>query len=179
MIWDVDAPMTTLWGDLLHELIGDSGDPDDVIPKWVSSATPLGIKREIESRGVFPANSERRAPATSLQDAEEQAAWTPATDYKSYDENRGLAERELEKEIEKGFLTWSEEEATLAAKVGELISSKIGTIVKEKNGKIKVRLIHDLKRSLVNSMTTVPERVVLPRLLDAVHGIIHIAAEAA
>ena len=68
-----------------------------------------------------------------------------------------MAEKELEKEIKKGFLTWSEDEAALVAKVGPLISSKIGTIVKEKNGKTKVRLIHDLRRSLVNSMTSVPE----------------------
>ena len=99
--------MSTLWGDLLAALISDSGDPDDVIPKWVDVATPLGIRAEIEARGIFPKNDARKTPSTSLQDAEEQAAWTPSSNYSSYDDNRELAEKELEKEIKKGFLTWS------------------------------------------------------------------------
>ena len=51
---------------------------------------------------------------------------------------------------------------------GTLILSRMAAIVQEKNSKIKVRLVHDLRRSLVNSWVSAPERIVLPRLLDAV-----------
>ena len=47
--------------------------------------------------------------------------------------------------------------------------SSIGVIVKRKpGGGYKYRLVHDLRRSGVNSKITVLERLVLPRLKDAI-----------
>ena len=31
-----------------------SGDPDDCLPDWLSEWAPLGIKREVSRRGIFP-----------------------------------------------------------------------------------------------------------------------------
>ena len=39
---------------LLQAFIELAGDPDDVLPAWVSGATPLGIMHDIETRGIFP-----------------------------------------------------------------------------------------------------------------------------
>ena len=43
-----------------------------------------------------------------------------------------------------------------------------------KNGRIKTRLIHDLRLSLVNAEVTTPERIVLPRLKDAINMLLRI-----
>ena len=45
--------------------------------------------------------------------------------------------------------------------------NRIGVKAKMKNGKEKLRLIHDLKRSGVNSRVDFKERLILPRLADA------------
>ena len=50
--------------------------------------------------------------------------------------------------------------------------SKIGVVAKPQGERLKLRLIHDLKRSGVINRVTVRERVVLPRLHDAVEGIL-------
>ena len=46
--------------------------------------------------------------------------------------------------------------------------SKVGAVVTTKQDKKKVRLIHDLRRSLVNSEVVIKERLVLPRLSDLI-----------
>ena len=56
------------------------------------------------------------------------------------------------------------------AKYGPLTPSRVGVLVKE--GEVRrVRLIHDLSRSGVNHRIGLPERLVLPRLSDAMPSI--------
>ena len=102
---------------------------------------------------------------------EETAAISAAAEsqgnYKSVQENLLDVEVELKKERTKGFMRWSRDKAKLKREVGKLVISKVGAVVTMKNKRKKTRLIHDLRRSRVNAMTTVPERVVLPRLMDA------------
>ena len=65
----------SLWGQLLAKWVRFSGDPDDVIPAWVTSATPLGIVRPIETKGVFPPSDKHTAPSAVLEEAEAQTMW--------------------------------------------------------------------------------------------------------
>ena len=39
---------------LIYAMTRDAQDPDDVLHQWTSGATPLGIEREIPTRGIFP-----------------------------------------------------------------------------------------------------------------------------
>ena len=48
----------------------------------------------------------------------------------------------------------------------------MGVISKIKNGALKLRLIHDLRRSGVNQLVQMRERVVLPRLSDLIADIL-------
>ena len=50
--------------------------------------------------------------------------------------------------------------------------SKMACLVSEKDGRIKIRLIHDLRRSLVNSQVSEEERLVLPRLSDLIRDVL-------
>ena len=66
-------------------------------------------------------------------------------------------------------------EPSLEAKVDSLVPSRVAALVKQTPGGLKVRLIHDLRRSGVNATASIPERVVLPRLIDAVESIVKVA----
>ena len=66
-----------------------------------------------------------------------------------------------------GYLTLDATRANLTAAVGELLPSKVAVLVKQV-GRVRVRLIHDLGRSLVNTKITIAERLVLPRISDAI-----------
>ena len=87
--------------------------------------------------------------------------------YSSYDEHQALADAAMRREVEAGFAETGDV-AGLTAKYGELVLSKIACIVSDKDGKQKVRLIHDLRRSAVNARIHLQERLVLPRLSDII-----------
>ena len=61
---------------------------------------------------------------------------------------------------------------------GPLVLARIGAIVKVKNERLKLRLIHDLRRSGSNAKATVPERIILPRIIDAVFSMLDVARAA-
>ena len=53
----------------------------------------------------------------------------------------------------------------------------MAALVKMKAGVTKVRIIHDLRRSGVNASAEIPERIVLPRLMDAAYSMIAVASD--
>ena len=59
------------------------------------------------------------------------------------------------------------------------MSSKIGVVVKVKAGAVKVRLVHDLRRSGVNAKVQMKERIVLPRLTDVAADTLQFLAQPA
>ena len=95
------------------------------------------------------------------------AAMASRTTYPSYDEHQVLADAAMRREVEAGFAETGDV-AGLTAKYGELVLSKIACIVSDKDGKQKVRLIRDLRRSAVNAGIHLQERLVLPRLSDVI-----------
>jgi hypothetical protein len=152
-----------LWGGALERLVTLTSDPDTETATWPRLGTPLGIVEPIRPSNIFlllaDDDVEHAAP---YEDLALEGAWA---NYKSYDENREEAEALFDIELEKGFVEWSPNLASLEAKYGRLIPLAIGFVVKQKLGaKKKVRLVHDLRRSLVNEQIACPERLILPRL---------------
>ena len=148
-----------------------TSDPDTETATWPRLGTPLGIVEPIRPSNIFlllaDDDVEHAAP---YEDLALEGAWA---NYKSYDENREEAEALFDIELEKGFVEWSPNLASLEAKYGRLIPLAIGFVVKQKLGaKKKVRLVHDLRRSLVNEQIACPERLILPRLRDVVSDIL-------
>ena len=92
--------------------------------------------------------------------------------YASYKENQEAADGQIKSEYDAGYLDWSQSRYTLECSFGELVLSKMGCLVSEKDGRVKIRLIHDLRRSLVNSQVIVEERLVLPRLSDLIRDVL-------
>ena len=151
---------------MLDKLLREAGDPDLEIPEWLRTFAPLGLKREIRPRGVFPI-------MTATERTRQQNGYpamvperTPFRNYAAFDENKEAAEAEFAKEIEEGFVETTPRRDELTKKYGKVVLSRIAAIVKESAGKVKCRLVHDLSRSGVNQQVKVPERVVLPRAMD-------------
>ena len=55
-----------------------------------------------------------------------------------------------------------------------MVLSRVAALVKVKCDAIKTRLIHDLRRSKVNRLAAMLERVILPRLIDAVASMLQV-----
>ena len=101
-----------------------------------------------------------------------------ATSSSSYIEHQAKAEDILSNELSKGWLEWSPTKAPLEKKYGTITQNRIGAFAKLKGNKQKLRLIHDLKRSGVNSKVKFNERFVLPRQADARDDVLHAIKEA-
>ena len=155
-----------IWSELLQRLVQDSKDPDLEAAMWPKLGTPLGILETINPGGVFPEAAEEPNPMQFSSGLDDLMG--ADGNYQTYHENKEDADNLFLKELEKGFVDWSTDKETLEAKYGQLIQSSVGVIVKQKKEGKKVRLVHDLRRSGVNENIKCSERLVLPRLKDAV-----------
>ena len=99
------------------------------------------------------------------------------TNGESFVDNEALAMEELRREEAAGFCISSEQRSDLEKRVGVLFPSKIAALVKEKDGRVNTRLIHDLRRSGINSRANCPERVVLPRVMDVIRMALKVIRE--
>lgn len=157
-----------IWSEAVGALVQASGDPDIAVPRWLSTATPLGILHDIEACGIFPAVTPEEAAAAARGFADVDLQGVLSGNYTSYAENRDDADAELQRELHAGYVTAHHDRGVLESRHGPLELSRVGVLVKVKNNKKKVRLIHDLSRSGINQKVRLPERVVLPRLRDII-----------
>ncbi|CAJ1365705.1 unnamed protein product [Effrenium voratum] len=140
------------------------------LPEWISNGFPLGIKNEITASGAFPLTEEDTAAveASRLEGRMMDDMDGAHGNYVSFTEAGEKAQNILDDMVAlqraEEFCSWSEvvksfgEEARL---------TKMACIVKQKpSGGEKVRLVVDTRRSGVNGMMKVRERVVLPRITD-------------
>ena len=158
-----------VWSKLLQALVRASGDPDHHTATWPKEGAPLTITEEIPaSGGVFPPvpDSEQESEAAKLDNWEELRGVD--YNYKSYEEHREQADLLFRRELDAGFARASAKREELESEVGPLVPAAIGVVAKAKpGGGHKYRLVHDLRRNGVNAKIRVPERLVLPRLRDA------------
>ena len=96
------------------------------------------------------------------------------TDYSSFEnysgvDGDGTAEAEVQAHLDKGHLRAFDTLEELREFLGEdPILNKIGLIVKTRNGVTKTRMILDTKVSQLKQCSSKAQRVLLPRLLDAI-----------
>ena len=166
-----------LQAELLAALVAAAQDPDVSVPEWAQGKTPLGISMPILSHGIFPSLESRDEVSTMHEDDSEiySSLQSSFRNYASFQDYKEAAEAELAKEAAKGYLVWSSDRQRLEREVGPLHLSKMAVLAKHKDGCVKLRLIHDLRRSGVNAKARIPERIVLPRLWDAVQDMLYAA----
>lgn len=145
------------------------------VATWPTLGTPLGIVNEIPPGGVFPKVVEEEAWDESHKSESLDELEGALNNYKSYEEAKLAADELFRREVDMGFAQWSLSREELEQKYGTLVPSAIGYISKTKlDGTVKGRLVHDLRRSMVNNHIELQERLVLPRLKDAMEDVLHL-----
>ena len=165
---------SVLWKKILEE----AEDPDaEVLPRWMAEGFPLGIEGKIENTGIFP---ETEADSAAVE-ASRLEGWLQgdadglSTNYSSFAEAGQPAEELLDQMVTAGrtevYETWEEVQKTFGP---EAKLTKLACIVKQKeNGELKHRLVVDCRRSGVNGLSSVRERVILPKMTDFVKSVQH------
>ena len=122
---------------------------------------------EPKSCGIFP----------DLHDSPEESVDSISTDFESFSNYSGVegddvAIQDIKHHISKGHLMAFDSEAELRVFLDgqEPVLNKIGIISKERAGIVKKRMILDTKVSGLKKCSAKHQRVLLPRLLDAVLG---------
>ena len=147
-----------------------TGDPDaaEVLPEWLRQGAPLGIREKIEVTGVFPAIVPAEITRDPLTLITELTGWK---NYASAEEHLEVVQDLLGVQEQRGHCQTFDTYEQLCNHLGveAVVLTKVGLITKQKpDGSLKHRLIWDLLRSEVNSTVHLEERIVLPRLQDAV-----------
>lgn len=179
-LWDIAVPgaklvekgkyATPVLHEILDAWIKKSGDPETEVPKWLASGTPLGIELPIKSVGIFPPAEEDDVGGPGDYVLSDAVLERPETmkNYKSVEEDVEGTNIELQRYEKHNFLKRiSQDEAKKLYPDGTV--SRLGLVTKQKEGgEVKRRVVIDLRRSGGNAKSKLPERLVLPRLTDAI-----------
>ena len=179
-LWDIAVPgaklvekgkyATPVLHKILDAWIKKSGDPETEVPKWLASGTPLGIELPIKSVGIFPPAEEDDVGGPGDYVLSDAVLERPETmkNYKSVEEDVEGTNIELQRYEKHNFLKRiSQDEAKKLYPDGTV--SRLGLVTKQKEGgEVKRRVVIDLRRSGGNAKSKLPERLVLPRLTDAI-----------
>eukprot|EP00971_Amphidinium_carterae_P308621 6132899-Amphidinium_carterae.2 len=146
---------------LLRKLAHLTQDPEVHAPLWLRVGAPVGIACAIPPSGLFPAECHKR------EVEEPHLAADPGGNHWSFDCNfgeelaPGLAQI-LEMES-KGFVTIYPSLEVAESACGKIFLSPLGNLRKQKHGRVKDRLITDLR--VPDLLAERVERIVMPRAL--------------
>ena len=143
-------------------------DPDScTLAKWVLQGAPLGFSEDIETNGIFPkvdGSSWEQERANALSRCLE--GWT---NYPSAIEESEDLLRLIKEADSQGFCSFYNSLDEVQSDLGiKPVLNRLGVIVKVKESGRKARIIWDLRESQINSLCRQGERVILPRLRDAI-----------
>ena len=166
--YDYTSPLDP---ELLSAWVRRSGDPDLHVPTWVKEGAPLGIEKPIPVAGIFPQAEDDaeldQLGRSELEDASSQLSKGTMLNYTSVVDNEDQAKVELDRYRQAGYMK-DVPEAEVKDRYAKGTISKLGLIIKEKPEGIKRRIILDLRRSKSNDKAVLPERLILPRPMDAI-----------
>ena len=162
---------TLLRAGLIRRLAHYFEDPDaELMYQWLTEGAPAGISMEIEDPGqIFPKSDE--------YEPEEMDQLPDPHSHVNYGsvELDEAAEPEIQRLIATGFVRSYDNYEQFERWLGSRPHlSKLGMITKEKEGRIKRRLILDCKESGVNKKAKKGGKLVLPRISDAVEDALYL-----
>ena len=157
---------TPIDAELLEKWVRISGDPETAAPRWLVEGAPLGIEIPIETCQIFPPMDEQEKVYVSTWDSD-AALEKDVKNYVSFEEAISDAEIEIERYHQLNYMRKLDREENKDLLKGGTVS-RLGLIVKVKeSGEVKRRVIIDLRRSGGNGKSTLPEKLTLPRPVDA------------
>ena len=155
---------------------GWKADPDSaLLASWLDHGAPMGFQQQVVSTGIFPEVTKQMGEVEAEHmGIESLEGWT---NYASAEQENNELQLLIDDYVNRGFCHLSPSIKHAEEELGrQPIINKLGVLVKEKvdAGKTtkKARIIWDLKRSGANQSCHQGERVLLPRLLDLVAGIL-------
>eukprot|EP00435_Cladocopium_sp_Y103_P028266 s2421_g7.t1 len=162
---------TPLRVELLGALLSASGDPERHVQDWLRTGFPLGIDKPLETNTVFPETTEDTKAVEMSKMYPLLTGWEEAdqaVNYKSFQEAGQDAVQELHRVAELGYATRCTSWQEVVAYTGNGASlTKLGCIQKTRlDVSTKTRLVVDCRRSGVNGLMVIRQRVVLPRVSD-------------
>ena len=159
---------------IVRAYVAARGDPETQFAGWLEEGAPTGVAREITACGVFP-----RVDTQAEADSEMYKHFAKvdcARNCKSAEENAALFGKEVERLIAAGYVREFRSWSALKREYRDVIVSRVAALIKEKDdGSVKVRIVIDMLRSMVNAFVKLSERIVLPRLMDVVTDLIDLA----
>jgi len=147
--------------------VGDE-DAARILPSWLRTGAPIGVLESVETAGVFPEVSPDESPKNPDTLTSCLARWA---NYASAEDEPHVVMELLQKQKAKGHCNFFDSMPQLLEylQVDSAVLTKLALITKVKaDGTKKHRLIWDLLRSEVNATVSLTERIVLPRIQDAV-----------
>eukprot|EP00971_Amphidinium_carterae_P011894 234229-Amphidinium_carterae.1 len=167
---------TPLRADLVESYVRDSGDPEVDLATWLRDGTPFGAVNPITQNSIFPACEEQVGDHQSDTHMSLPPGWS---NYESAEDCPSVVEELLNGMVARGWAEVYDSVEEMRRRHGstvDIVINRLGLISKVKpDGRIKHRLVWDLRRSGVNSRLRQGQRVVLPRLRDLVDDFLHIA----
>ena len=164
--WSFTSPLE---GNLFEAWGRRGGDPETEVHRWIRDGVPLGINCPIRTCGIFPPSTkpEEKSTLGDIQAAE--GLREDIGNYTSVQEQAEDAEIEVGRLCKLGYAVKVRKKEVEEAGFKGTTISRLGLIVKDKeDGSKKRRIIIDLKRSGGNKKAELPERIILPRPMDAV-----------
>ena len=169
---DSDGLQHGLWQALLHE----AADPDaECLSELIENGFPLGIKSAITNTGIFPATASSSA-AIELSRIEGHVADDldgAATKYRSFEEVVH-AQALLDQLVVADRVAVCDSWWQVVDQFGpDAKLTRMACVLKRRDsGELQYRIVVDSRRSGVNGLMEVRERVILPKITDVV-AIIH------
>ena len=162
---DYVSPVDT---QLLEAWKRKSGDPEKQVVGWLRRGCPLGIEEEIGMSGIFPPNDDQEEVTEGVGEADALLERGGLRNYVSFEEAREDAEIEINRYQKEGYLVRVPREVAKEKYKNGTISKMALVIKAKESGEVKRRVVIDLRRSGGNSKSRLPEKLVLPRVVDAV-----------
>ena len=162
--FEFNTPLNTrLW----EAWIKASGDPERHVVEWARKGVPLGMNCPIPTCGIFPTMPEEDS---AMEDAPIMDLLQGTKNYSSFYDLIEAAEEEIGRYVKKGFAVVKDAD-WLSRRFGTGTVSRMALIQKTKDdGRVKNRLVVDMLRSGGNKRAKVPERLVLPRVVDVLES---------
>ena len=172
------GPGTPVLASLLIKWAQDTEDPDVAAARWFVEGAPGGLDTELIPSGVFPPllRPDELVGIDNLQFADEESG-SGFVNYEGIENEPEVAD-ELQKHLNLRRLAQFDDYSGLLRflrnKRPDL--NKLGFVIPFKGGIRKLRLILDAKSSEVYRAAVRSERIMIPRVLDAVNDVLaHLA----
>lgn len=155
---------------LVEAFLREAGDPEVHLPGWLRDGAPTGVAHPIPACGIFPSGG----AGTAIEDLSGlYASGGGHCNYASVAEHASAVRSELRRLEGLGYIRKYASWEAVTAALGPVVVSKLAALSKvREDGSTKLRLIVDMRRSEVNAHVRLGERIVLPRISDAIHDVL-------